>query len=158
MLRVYFGDMENSIYVPFAYFDGSGKYDIQEWLSDDFVREMILDIDKSKVLSPNCIESPVFGQIPPKMLSGGVKTLIVILKEPGIVFNASKCGDNCAKWILKIAELKAKNGEDVLINLRHIMDFGEEPFELFIENTKQTVYSMKELIPIAHELLVNNIK
>ncbi len=61
-------------------------------------------------------------------------------------FNASACGDNCAKWILKIAETK-----DLTINLRHIMDFGEEPFEAVILNTGETVHDMLEFIKIAGE-------
>ena len=149
MLRVYFGDMENSIYNTSMYFSNSYE---EEWFDDKLVKDMVLDVDKSEVKGPNCIQSPVLGQIPPITLSGGVKTLILILKEQDKVFNASQCGDNCAKWILKIAEESTK---DIRINLRHIMDFGDEPFEMFIENTNQIVHSMKELIPIAHELLLN---
>lgn len=32
---------------------------------------MILDVGKSIVKPPSCIESPVLGQIPPEYLSGG---------------------------------------------------------------------------------------
>lgn len=34
------------------------------------------------------------------------------------IFNASTGGDDCAKWLLKIAE-----SEDRTVNLRHLMDF-----------------------------------
>lgn len=149
MLRVYFGDMKNSIYNTSMYFSNSYE---EEWFDDKLVKDMILDIDKSEVIGPNCIQSPVLGQIPPITLSGGVKTLILILKEQDKIFNASQCGDNCAKWILKIAK---ESNKDIRINLRHIMDFGDDPFELFIENTDQIVHNMKELMPIAHELLLN---
>lgn len=149
MLRVYFGDMKNSIYNTSMYFNNSYE---DEWLEDELVKAMILDVDKSEVKGPNCIQSPVLGQIPPTTLSGGVKTLILILKDSDKVFNASQCGDNCAKWLLTFAQ---KRDTDVRINLRHIMNFGNEPFELFIENTNQIVCSMKELIPIAHELLLS---
>jgi hypothetical protein len=37
---------------------------------------MILDVDKSVVVSSHLIDSPVLGPISPKELSGGVKTLI----------------------------------------------------------------------------------
>jgi hypothetical protein len=77
-------------------------------------------------------------------LSGGVKTLILVLFEPTKIFNASTCGDNCAKWLLKIAEK-----EDRTINLRHIMDFGEEPFEIEVLNTGDIVHSMTEFVDIA---------
>ncbi len=72
------------------------------WLEDDEVKRMIEDVDSSKVLSSHAIESPVMGIIPPTSLSGGVKTLILIKEMPDKVFNASNCGDNCARWLLKI--------------------------------------------------------
>ena len=42
--------------------------------------------------------------IGPERLSGGVKTLMLIKFMPEMVFNASACGNNCAKWLLRIAE------------------------------------------------------
>ena len=65
---------------------------------------MIRDVDHSEVLDSGVIDSPLLGKIPPTKLSGGVKTLILVRFEPEKVFNASTCGDNCAKWLLKIAE------------------------------------------------------
>lgn len=107
-------------------------------------RKMIKDVDLSTVLDSGVIDSPVFGKIPPERLSGGVKTLILIDNEPEKVFYASACGDNCAKWLLKIAEEK-----DITVNLRHLMNFGDAQFSIRILNTNQIVHSMKELVPIA---------
>ena len=64
------------------------------------------------------------------------------------IFNASTCGDNCAKWLLKIAE-----SEDRTINLLHLMDFGPESFSIHILNTDQIVHSMEELVSIAGEFV-----
>ena len=50
------------------YFDNRFHYD---WLEDEFVIQMILDVDQSIVESPMCIKSPVLRQIPPTKLSGG---------------------------------------------------------------------------------------
>lgn len=61
---------------------------------------MIRDVDRSEVIGPRVIDSPVLDGISPRELSGGVKTLIAICKKPDVVFNASACGDNCAKWLL----------------------------------------------------------
>lgn len=149
MIKAFFGDMSNSVYNTSLYFNYN--YD-DEWLDDDLVKEMVLDIDKSEVLDRNCIKSPVLGLINPTSLSGGVKTLILILKERDVVFNASQCGNNCAKWLLRIAE---ESNDDVLINLHHIMNFGDEPFDLCVANTNQIVHSMRELLPIAHNILFN---
>ena len=40
--------------------------------------------------------------------------------------------------------------KDITVNLRHIMDFGRDPFELFVLNTNQIVHTMKELLTVAH--------
>lgn len=141
MLSIIFGDMPEAIYNPARYFKNSYT---DEWITDELSRKMIKDVDKSEVIGPRVIDSPVLGGISPRELSGGVKTLIDIYKEPEKVFNASACGDNCAKWLLLIGE-----SMDVTINLRHIMDFGSEPFTLKVLNTDQIVHSMEELIPIA---------
>lgn len=74
---------------------------------------------------------------------------MLILNESDKIFNASTCGDNCAKWILEIGKLK-----DVTINLRHMMSFGKDTdFEIKIQNGGEIVHSMEELVPIASEYL-----
>ena len=105
-------------------------------------------MDKSTVIDSGVIDSPVLGKIPPIGLSGGVKTLILVKFEPEKVFNVSTCGDNCAKWLLKIAER-----EDRTVNLRHLMDFGKKPFTVKVLNTNQIVHSMEELILAAGEFV-----
>ena len=141
MLNVFFGNMPEAVYNTAVFFKNDYE---DEWITDPFVIEMIRDIDHSEVIDNGVIDSPVLGKIPPLGLSGGVKTLILVLFEPGKVFNASTCGDNCAKWLLRIAA-----SEDRTVNLRHIMDFGDEPFEIRIRNTGDVVHSMKELVDIA---------
>ena len=141
MLKIFFGDMPEVIYNTSVYF----KFNyMPEWLNDPDVKQMIADVDKSEVLGTGAIDSPVLGVIAPTNLSGGVKTLILIDKVPDKVFNASNCGDNCAKWLLKIGKKK-----DITINLRHIMEFGDDPFEIEILNTGTVVKSMLELLSIA---------
>lgn len=142
MLNVYLGEMEQAIYYPPAYFDN--QYE-DEWITDKLSIEMIRDVDKSEVIGPHLIESPVLGPISVKEISGGVKTLMLLaFDQSGRVFNASACGDNCAKWILKIGREK-----DLTINLRHLMDFGNNEFELKILNTGDMVYNMEQFIRIA---------
>ena len=141
MLNIFYGNMPEAVYNTAVYFKNTYE---ESWITNSFSREMILDVDKSEVIDSGVIDSPVMGKIPPTSLSGGVKTLILINNVPEKVFNASTCGDNCAKWILKMAEEK-----DVTINLRHLMDFGENTFTVRILNTNQIVHNMEELVPIA---------
>ncbi len=144
MLSIYLGNMEEAIYYPPVYFDN--RYE-DEWITDKLSIEMIKDVDKSEVISSHLIESSVLGPISVKELSGGVKTLILMaFDESDKIFNASACGDNCAKWILRIGETK-----NLTINLRHIMDFGDNKFEIKIINTGEIIHDMIEFINVAGE-------
>lgn len=98
------------------------------WLADPFVQEMILDVDGSRVINNEVIDSPVLGMISPTELSGGVKALILMLKENRVVW-ATACGDNCAKWIIEISKKK-----DITICLSHIMEFPFDFSAICIDN------------------------
>lgn len=138
MLNVYFGDMPDAIYNTALYFRNVYQ---DAWITDSMSREIILDVDKSTVVSANLIESPVLGPISPVMLSGGVKTLLLIKHDKKHVFNASTCGDNCAKWILQLAEKRK-----LVINLHHVMDFGPDDFKIKVLNSGVIAHNMSELI------------
>ena len=125
MLKVRFGMGEHAIFNSDHYFDF--QYE-DEWFDDPLVQEMIEDVDKSKVIGPMCIQSPVLGMIAPTALSGGVKALILMLKTDEEIW-ATACGDNCAKWIRKISEMK-----DLTISLEHFMNFGDNEFTIFDVN------------------------
>ena len=138
MLHIFFGDMDDVIYNTSAYF----KYNFRpEWMADPDVVNMIRDVDSSVVLGNGAIDSPVLGIIAPVSLSGGVKTLILIDKVPDKIFNASNCGDNCAGWLLEIGRKK-----DITVNLRHIMNFGEEVFEIDVLNDHVIAHNMDEIL------------
>lgn len=137
MLNIYFGEMPGAIYNTAAYFKNTYQGD---WITTDFAREVIKGVDRSEVIDKYLIKSPVLGMISPEELSGGTKTLLLIKNCPDMVFNASTCGDNCAKYILKIARER-----DVTINLYHIMRFGKR-FKAKILNDGAVVDSVQQLI------------
>lgn len=148
MLRIFFGEYSGTNYIdnPDLYFDNTYE---DEWLVDERSIEMVRDIDRSELVGPNLVISPVLGSVSVNRLSGGVKTLIQIYHDPDHVYNASACGDNCARWLMKIGQEK-----DVLVRLGHMMHFdkcggetGEqsEPWNIRIENTGEIVHSQSEL-------------
>lgn len=141
LLNIFFGDMPTAIYNTEVFFKNTYE---DNWLLDDFAKEVIMDVDGSEVIDAQLIKSPVLGMIPPTDLSGGAKTLLLIKNCPEKVFNASTCGDNCAKYILKLAQK-----QDVTINLRHIMNFGKRPFWAKILNDGSTVTNTKEMLRVA---------
>lgn len=83
MLNIFYGDMPQAIYNPVIFFKNTYT---DEWIVDNLSRAMIQDVDRSTVLGPRVIDSPVLGGISPVELSGGVKTLIAIYKMPELVF------------------------------------------------------------------------
>ena len=156
MLSIFFGKYQESNYIenPDLYFDNTYE---DEWLTDERSKEMVKDVDRSDLVGPNLVVSPVLGSIPITRLSGGVKTLIQIDHDPEHVYNASACGDNCSKWLLKMGQEK-----DIIIRLGHMMHFEElgvnqagheshpeksmdEPLNIRIENTNEIVHSQAEL-------------
>ena len=141
MLHIFFGDMPSAIYNTEVYF--KNVYE-ESWLLDEFAKKVIKKVDKSEVIDARLIESPVLGMIPPTDLSGGVKTLLLIRNCPDQVFNASTCGDNCARFILELAKT-----QDITINLRHIMDFGKGKFQAKILNDNSEVCNMQEFLAVA---------
>lgn len=145
MLNIFFGKMDDAVYNTAVYFKNTYR---DSWITNDLSVEMIRDVDKSEVVSASLIESPVLGSISPLMLSGGVKTLMLVRFDKDHVFNASTCGDNCAKWLLRIAE-----GRKVLVNLHHVMDFGKGEFKIRVANSGKIVRNMLELLQEASKYL-----
>ena len=101
MLTIVYGEVDEAISDPDTYFNHTYS---KKWFDDPFVKEMVRAVDKLEVLSSHAIESPVLGIIPTTRLSGGVKALILIYKKPELWIDCTACGENCAEWILRIAE------------------------------------------------------
>ena len=144
MLNAYFGPMPEAIYNTAVYFKNTYR---DSWITNPMSVEMIKDVDKSDVVSASLIESPVLGSISPLMLSGDVKTLMLVKFDRTHVFNASTCGDNCAKWLLRIAQ-----DRKVVINLHHVMGFGDE-FKIRVSNSGAIVRNMTDLLREASNYL-----
>lgn len=145
MLNIYFGEMPekqlpNYVYNTSVYFDNTY---LDSWLMDDYSKRMIKSIDRATILSPNAVESKALGVIPVTQISGGLKTLLLLQHDHSKIFNVTTCGDNCAKWVLDIA--KHYKG-DLTINLRHLMDFGDKPFEIRILNADTIVHNIQEYV------------
>ncbi len=141
MLKIIFGETEGVFYGPTWF-----KYNYEkEWFEDPLVQEMMKDVDKSRYRDGDLIESEVLGPIAPSNLSGGLMTLISIYKNPELVFDATSCGGNCAKWLLEIGKR-----EDVTINLNYLMRLKElEPFEIFVVNEEKLIHTNREYLDIA---------
>lgn len=108
-----------------------------------------MDVDKSEVVGPHLIQSPVLGPISPRELSGGVKTLLLLAFDTsGNIFNATACGDNCAKWILEIAKTKP-----LTISLHYSMNFGDGEYTIKIMNNGVIVHNQEEWLNEVYRFL-----
>ena len=144
MLRIIFGDTDkmnieqNVIFNTDVYFNNT--FD-RELLTSEIAKDIISDLDQSDVLGPQSIFSRKLNtSIPVERLSHGTKTLLLLATDSTNIYNASTCGDNCAKWILKIAEK-----QDITINLLHIMDFDSD-FDALILNDNTMIHNHHEYI------------
>lgn len=148
MLQVHFGEMPDAIYNTSMYFKNTYK---DSWFEDELARKMLKSVDGAVVLDGGVIESRVLGKIAPTQLSGGVKTLLLVRNEPDKVFNASTCGDNCARWLLHMAK-----DRDITVNLHHLMDFGDRRFSIRVLNSGRVVHDMLGLIDEAADALAGD--
>ncbi len=141
MLHIQFGEMNNVNYGP-SWFKANYHLD---WFNDSFVKDMVLDVDHTEYVEGMVLNSSVLGPIPPERLSGGVQTLIMIYEKPDLVFDATSCGDNCAKWLLEIGKKK-----DVTVNLNYLMHFDNiDDLEIYVENENRIITDYKDYIMTA---------
>ena len=133
MLRIHFGKLPDEIYNTEVYY--ANQYD-KMWIMDDFAKRIIADIDDSKVVAPDLIQNDIFGSFDSTELSAGVKTLLLIRNQPNRIFNISNCGDNCAKYLLELAE-----NRDIKVCLHHLMDFGKNFSVKVINDRRRKVIS-----------------
>lgn len=101
-----------------------------EWFNDPFVKELVMEIDESEVVSADLIISPVLGPISPDRLSSGVKTLIMLYKMPEMEQWASNCGDNCLPALAEIAKM-----QDIVVKFSHCpQKFPDDIVAEFLDN------------------------
>lgn len=139
MLNLYFGDREDALY------SGDGWFDHQldkQYITTDFSKRVIKDIDNSEVYGENLVISPIFGGIPPRDISGGSKALITLMYTDKI-FSLTAFGENCYPYILEIASTK-----DITLcndSIVTLFEFGTLD-KVHILNDDSFVYSDRELI------------
>jgi hypothetical protein len=123
----------------------------EEWLQDLFVKKMVEDVDKSKVLDNGLIDSPFLGIITPMQLSGGVKMLILAY-ECDVFIDATCCGDNCAKWFYEISRKK-----NITINLNYSMHFDCDPEAVLLYEGQEIYVNNEAECNINIVLIINDI-
>ena len=99
------------------------------WFEDEFVLDMIKDVDKSLSVVPGIFKSEYLGNFTAKELSGGIKSLLILLhqeefkpfvKDEGckIVLSTALFGSNCISWLLEISKKV-----DINLQFVHFLEF-----------------------------------
>ncbi|MDR2750535.1 MAG: DUF4869 domain-containing protein [Clostridiales bacterium] len=118
MLYIWLGYCKLSTYHPDKMFQV--VYD-EDWFEDDLVKEIVLDLDKTTVvnhaLSLNYLGDPMNTLD----ISGSAKCLIMMYKIPNLLITGIHMGDNCAKWIIKLAQM-----QDCYMTLEYDLAFHDD--------------------------------
>lgn len=133
-------DDEQVLRMAARYFDVCNE---PEWLKDEIIREIVRDIDQSELEGLRVV-SPILGDISVRDLSGGCKTLICMYNIKGAKILSHELGDNCFKWVMKIAEK-----QDVTLVYSSIFELPKEcePFNVRIVNDNSVIHDMGEFWP-----------
>jgi hypothetical protein len=102
MLKIFFGISGTEDMSPDDTFDFSYS---SEWWEDPLVLEMIKDVDKTEIVSDRLAQSEALGAMRPLDISGGVKTLIMMLKDPEYIADGCSLGRNCFPWVVKLSHI-----------------------------------------------------
>lgn len=138
MLRIYTKSIpEGCIVRVTPYFN---LHKEKEWFADPFVKKVIKDIDDCIAVKDEYIESPIWGGMSPERLSTGVKALILMRMLPGANIYATKCGDNCASYIIELSKM-----QDVTITLQHSMPFHQD-FDAIMMETGKEVHTLRDYL------------
>ena len=91
-----------------------------EWLESELAQDILKDICKAKSVSGLTYVRPFWYEpyndvvMSYKEIGSGVKNLLCMLNDPNAgVYELTKCGENCAKWIgeiMKLHPLKCRLG------------------------------------------------
>ena len=121
------------------YFDA--VYD-SSWLSSDYAKRIIKEIDKSEYIDGEYIQSPVLGGMSPRDLSSGCKALLILLNEPDKIVSGDRMGDNCYPLLLEMSKTS-----DYTITLSHWPNLKVcEPFVMANARTGEKMSTYFEFI------------
>jgi hypothetical protein len=118
----------------------------ESWFMSDFAKRAVKDIDKSDLIGPHLVQSPILGAIPPKELSGGVKSVIMAYEQPTLrKYSSILYGDNCTKWLLEAA-----TDRDITIVLEHFLGFPSgNDYKLYFEDIDEIAHGYRDYLHLA---------
>lgn len=112
-----------------------------DWMTDGWAERVIREIDHSRLLEPQIVESPVYGTMITEWLSSGTKVLIMAKAVQNVVYNGDDCSDQCWPLLLELSK-----EVDIMASLTYLPRKFQWPHgaEMTIINTGQSVGSYDE--------------
>ncbi|GFH91449.1 hypothetical protein IMSAGC002_02705 [Lachnospiraceae bacterium] len=142
MIHILFGTIKRStaprqyIHDIDGFFDG---YFCEQWMNNEWADRVLELIDKSILIAPKIVESPILGSISHEWISGGAKQLIMMNCEQYIVYDGDNLGDNCWELLLELGQTK-----DIMMSLSYYPRFSWIPGgKVHILNSDITVTDFK---------------
>lgn len=126
-----------------SYFDG---YFEDLWMENEWARKVIKVIDKSNLVAPKILDSPILGMIPYQWISGGAKLLIMMNMIQDIVYDGDNLGDNCWPLLLELGKTK-----DIMISLFYFPEFE------WIEGGKVQILESGEVIDNYYDFVTSHL-
>jgi len=149
MLRLIIGFPSKSL-TTYKGFIG-GKYLPIKNINTDMSKRIVKEIDKSNMINPYAIESPVLGLISCNQLSGGAQCLIILAHSNEIV-PLHFMGDNCFHILYELSKEK-----DVTVSTGDLRDLFSYGFDkIFVVNENKFVYDIFELDELIDTIRENN--
>ncbi|MCM1222809.1 MAG: DUF4869 domain-containing protein [Lachnospiraceae bacterium] len=153
MLHIYFGEIDPNnmkdipryyIHNVDAFFDA---YFEEEWMQNEIAKRAVKEIDKSELIAPKIIESPVLKTISHEWLSGGAKQIIMSYSVPEVVYDGDNLGDNCWPLLLEISKER-----DIAISLSYY------PIFKWVDDTQVHILNSDEIVSSFDEFNTRHIK
>lgn len=147
MLNVYFGkiDFKDKPNYVVQSIDAMFDYYFEEnWMTCDWAKYIIKEIDRSEIVQAKLIDSPLLGTIPYTWISAGAKSLIMMNADQGLMFNGNNMGDNCYPYVFELARTK-----DIYMFLEYLPDFEwKEDYVVVCLNDNQLITDSRTFVSV----------
>lgn len=139
-LQILIGHLEGELSSVDSYFNDC--YTL-EWFESDLAKDILRDICGYKGHVGHAITvRSIFNEneditIAMRELPSGVKALLIMLNTDEEFVSATRCGENCIKWIVEISKSKP-----LKITINYCVDFGDT--EILVLNDNSIVRTAKD--------------
>lgn len=105
-----------------------------DWLVDDYTKQIVKELDNSEVLGNKAIQSPVLDIIPPDWLSATCKNIIMMSKGTDMTFTSSFLSNTASKYLQEIS-----SKHDIHLYMNHMFKYTENQTAILVDDNNKAV-------------------